>query len=83
MPPDLWQYAFEAAVALLLLLGGWLFRTLQQAVSDLQSKVESFENSCGLCKSNLPTAYVPRDQYTSDVKWIRDALARIEKKVDQ
>jgi uncharacterized coiled-coil DUF342 family protein len=59
----------------ILLVGGYLLRTLWEAVQELKSDLAKL-------REELPKDYVARDDYRSDVKELKEMLQRLFDKID-
>ena len=59
----------------ILLVGGYLLRTLWEAVQELKSDLAKL-------REELPKEYVARDDYRSDIKEMKEMLQRLFDKID-
>ena len=59
----------------ILLVGGYLLRTLWEAVQELKSDLAKL-------REELPKDYVARDDYRADVKELKEMLQRLFDKID-
>lgn len=66
-----YQVLFNIAVAIAGFFGGWTLNRIYMAIDRLDNDVR-----------NMPTHYVARDDYRSDMKDIREMLGRIFDKLD-
>ena len=69
------QTLFNATVGAVLMLSGWILRTIWDAVNDLKKDVQEIER-------NLPETYVRRDDYKDDMKEVKEILHAIFDKLD-
>lgn len=69
------QVLFNAIFGAVLLLTGWVLRTIWDAVKDLKDDIQSIERS-------LPETYVRRDDYKDDMKEVKEILHAIFDKLD-
>ncbi|MGB0717718.1 MAG: hypothetical protein ACPGO7_00150 [Alphaproteobacteria bacterium] len=69
------QILFNAAFGALLLLSGWILRTIWDAVSTLKADLAEIERQ-------LPSNYVRRDDYKDDIAEIKEFLREIFNKLD-
>ena len=65
------QVLFNIAVSLAGFLGGWILNNIYRSLERLDSDVR-----------NMPSQYVSREDYRSDIKDIRDMLGKIFDKLD-
>ena len=65
------QVLFNIAVSLAGFFGGWILNRIYVALDRLDSDVR-----------NMPSQYVSREDYRSDIKDIRDMLGKIFDKLD-
>lgn len=66
-----YQVLFNIAVAIAGFFGGWTLNRIYMAIDRLDADVR-----------NMPSQYVARDDYRSDMKDIREMLGRIFDKLD-
>jgi len=66
-----YQVFFNAALGLAAFLGGWTLNNITKAIERLDSDVR-----------NMPHNYVSKDDYRSDIKDVKDMLAKIFDKLD-
>lgn len=66
-----YQVLFNIAVAIGGFFGGWTLNRIYQAIDRLDSDVR-----------NMPSHYVSRDDYRTDLRDIRDILGRIFDRLD-
>mgnify|MGYP003350458621 FL=1 len=66
-----YQVLFNIAVAISGFFGGWTLNRIYQAIDRLDNDVR-----------NMPSHYVARDDYRTDLKDIREMLGRIFDKLD-
>jgi hypothetical protein len=69
------QTLFNATVGAVLMLSGWILRTIWDAVNDLKKDMQEIER-------NLPETYVRRDDYKDDMKEVKEILHAIFDKLD-
>ena len=69
------QVLFNAAIGAVLLLSGWILRTIWDAVSTLKADLAEIERQ-------LPSNYVRRDDYKDDIAEIKEFLREIFNKLD-
>lgn len=69
------QVIFNAIFGAVLLLSGWVLRTIWDAVTDLKNDIQNIERS-------LPETYVRRDDYKDDMKEVKEILHAIFDKLD-
>lgn len=74
------QTLFNAVFGAVLMLSGWILRTIWDAVNDLKKDLQDLER-------NLPDTYVRRDDYRDDMNEIKEILHkifdRLENKADK
>lgn len=66
-----YQVLFNIAVAIAGFFGGWTLNRIYQAIDRLDNDVR-----------HMPTHYVSRDDYRTDLKEIRDILGKIFDRLD-
>jgi len=66
-----YQVFFNAALGLAAFLGGWTLNNITKAIERLDVDVR-----------NMPHNYVSKDDYRSDIKDVKDMLAKIFDKLD-
>ena len=66
-----YQVLFNIAVAIAGFFGGWTLNRIYQAIDRLDNDVR-----------NMPSHYVARDDYRTDLKDIREMLGRIFDRLD-
>ena len=69
------QSLFNFAFGAILMLSGWVLRTIWDAVNNLKKDLQELER-------NLPDTYVRRDDYRDDMKEVKDILHAIFNKLD-
>lgn len=69
------QMMINVAIGATLAVAGWLARTLWEAVQKLQSDIHDIE-------IDLPRNYVRRDEFTDNMKEIKDMLSKIFDRLD-
>ena len=69
------QTIFNAVFGAVLMLSGWILRTIWDAVNDLKKDLQDLER-------NLPDTYVRRDDYRDDMTEVKDMLKAIFNKLD-
>jgi cell fate (sporulation/competence/biofilm development) regulator YmcA (YheA/YmcA/DUF963 family) len=65
------QILFNIAVAVAAFLGGWVLNRIYSAIDRLDNDVR-----------DMPKNYVSKDDYRSDIKDVKDMLAKIFDKLD-
>jgi cell division protein FtsL len=70
-----YQVLFNSAVAMILMLSGWVLRTIWDAMNSLKSDIREIEK-------NLSGAYVRKDDYRDDIKEMKEMLRVIFEKLD-
>jgi len=66
-----YQLLFNAAVGLAAFFGGWVLNNITKAIERLDVDVRG-----------MPHNYVSKDDYRSDIKDVKDMLAKIFDKLD-
>jgi hypothetical protein len=66
-----YQVFFNAALGLAAFFGGWVLNNITKAIERLDVDVR-----------NMPHNYVGKDDYRSDIKDVKDMLAKIFDKLD-
>ena len=66
-----YQLLFNAAIGLAAFFGGWVLNNITKAIERLDVDVR-----------NMPHNYVSKDDYRSDIKDVKDMLAKIFDKLD-
>lgn len=69
------QVLINFAFGAVLMLAGWVLRTIWDAVNSLKSDLADLER-------NLPDSYVRRDDYKDDIAEIKSILKDIFNKLD-
>ena len=69
------QSLINFAFGAVLMLSGWVLRTIWDAVNNLKKDLQELER-------NLPDTYVRRDDYRDDMKEVKDILHAIFNKLD-
>lgn len=69
------QSLLNAVFGAILMLSGWILRTIWDAVNNLKKDLQELERG-------LPETYVRRDDYKDDMKEIKDILHAIFNKLD-
>ncbi len=69
------QNLINAAFGAILMLSGWVLRTIWDAVNGLKKDLQELERG-------LPDTYVRRDDYRDDMKEVKDILHAIFNKLD-
>lgn len=69
------QILFNAAYGAVLLLSGWILRTIWDAVKEMKADISEIERQ-------LPSNYVRRDDYKDDIAEIKEFLREIFNKLD-
>lgn len=74
------QTILNMVFGVVLMLAGWILRTVWDAVKTLQSDIKEIER-------DLPSTYVRRDDYRDDMAEVKDILHkifdRLENKADK
>jgi len=74
------QFWINVGIGLATAIGGWLAKTLWDAVENLKKDLHQLE-------VDLPSNYIQKDQFAESVKEIKDMLSKIfdklEAKVDK
>lgn len=70
-----WQTAFNVSAGALGLLGGWVLKTLWEAMRDVRKDVSSL-------RETIPETYVRRDSFIEFRRELFSQLNRIEDKID-
>jgi hypothetical protein len=66
-----YQVLFNGAMILASFFGGWTLNTITKSLERLDKDVR-----------NMPSSYVARDDYRSDMRDIREMLGKIFDKID-
>jgi len=69
------QTVVNIGAGAVLMVAGWLFRELWTAVKALQADIRKIE-------IDLPTTYIRRDEFSDNMKEIKDMLAKIFDKLE-
>lgn len=69
------QMMINVAIGATLAVTGWLARTLWEAVQKLQSDIHDIE-------IDLPRNYVRRDEFSENMREIKDMLGKIFDRLD-
>lgn len=69
------QVLFNAAIAAILLLSGWILRAMWDAVHQLRSEVSEIQKE-------IHANYVRRDDYKEDITEVKEILREIFNKLD-
>lgn len=69
------QSLLNAVFGAVLMLSGWILRTIWDAVSNLKKDLQELERG-------LPDTYVRRDDYRDDMTEVKDMLKAIFNKLD-
>ena len=69
------QFWINVALALIMGVGGWLGRTLWEAVEKLKNDLHQLE-------VDLPSNYIRKDEFQDSMREIKDMLVRIADKLD-
>lgn len=69
------QSLLNAVFGAILMLSGWILRTIWDAVNNLKKDLQELERG-------LPETYVRRDDYKDDMKEIKEILHAIFNKLD-
>lgn len=69
------QNLINAAFGAILMLSGWVLRTIWDAVNGLKKDLQELERG-------LPETYVRRDDYKDDMSEVKDMLRAIFNKLD-
>jgi cell division protein FtsL len=69
------QVLFNSAVAVILMLSGWVLRTIWDAMNSLKNDIREIEK-------NLNGEYVRKDDYKDDIREMKEMLRVIFDKLD-
>ena len=69
------QSLLNAVFGAILMLSGWILRTIWDAVSNLKKDLQDLERG-------LPDTYVRRDDYRDDMTEVKDILHKIFDRLD-
>lgn len=69
------QSLLNAVFGAVLMLSGWVLRTIWDAVNGLKRDIQDIER-------NLPETYVRRDDYKDDMTEVKEILHKIFDKLD-
>jgi cell division protein FtsL len=69
------QVLFNSAVAVILMLSGWVLRTIWDAMNSLKNDIREIEK-------NLNGVYVRKDDYKDDIREMKEMLRVIFDKLD-
>lgn len=69
------QVLFNAAIAAILLLSGWILRAMWDAVHQLRNEISDLQK-------DIHNNYVRRDDYRDDIIEIKEILREIFNKLD-
>ena len=69
------QSLLNAVFGAILMLSGWILRTIWDAVNNLKKDLQELERG-------LPDTYVRRDDYRDDMTEVKDMLKAIFNKLD-
>ena len=69
------QSLLNAVFGAILMLSGWILRTIWDAVNNLKKDLQELERG-------LPETYVRRDDYKDDMKEVKEILHAIFNKLD-
>ena len=69
------QSLLNAVFGAILMLSGWILRTIWDAVNNLKKDLQDLER-------NLPDTYVRRDDYRDDMTEVKDILHKIFDRLD-
>lgn len=76
------QTAFNVAVGLAGALGGFFLKSIWDAIKDVQTADTAMAADITSLKVLVAGNYVTRNEYRDDMSGIKDALKRIEDKLD-
>ena len=76
------QTAFNIAVGLAGALGGFFLKSIWDAIKDVQTADTAMAADITSLKVLVAGNYVTRNEYRDDMSGIKDALKRIEDKLD-
>lgn len=76
------QTAFNIAVGLAGALGGFFLKSIWDAIKDVQGADTAMAGEITSLKVLVAGNYVTRNEYRDDMSGIKDALKRIEDKLD-
>ena len=77
------QAAFNLALALSGIFGGWWLKTLQESLRELRSNDKDLLNKVQQIEVLVAGQYVPRDEFEKMSNSIFDSLRRIEEKISE
>lgn len=70
------QILFNVGISAVLMTAGWFFRQLWEAVKELRRDLHEIEKE-------MPINYVRRDEFSENMKEIKDMLNKISDKLDK
>lgn len=73
-----YQPLFNAAFTAVILLAGWVLRGISEAIKQLSIRVQRLDDDV----RQMPSTYVSKTDYKGDIADMREALRRIEDKLD-
>lgn len=76
------QTAFNLVAGGVAFLGGWVLKTVWEAIEDLQKEEKALTDKVATIQVLVAGKYVPRDELSKQFDQINDALRRIEDKLD-
>jgi hypothetical protein len=76
------QIGFNLAIALLGGLGGWVLKSIGEALKDLRAKDDALGKEVHQVHLLVADHYVKRDELDKHLSAIFDVLRRIEEKLD-
>ena len=76
------QTAFNVAVGIAGALGGFFLKSIWDAIKDVQTADTAMASDITSLKVLVAGNYVTRNEYRDDMSGIKDALKRIEDKLD-
>lgn len=76
------QIAFNIAVGIVGVLGGWILNTMWNAIKDMQTADHNLTEKVAAIEVLVAGQYLRRDEYRGDLKSMNETLLRIEGKLD-
>jgi len=70
-----YQNLLNSALGIVMIMAGWILRTVWTAVRDMQNDMKELERG-------LPDTYVRRDDYRDDMADVKRLLESISNKLD-
>lgn len=76
------QVGFNVAIAFVSVLGGWVLRSISEAIKDLRAQDEKLGNEVHQVHLLVAGNYVKREEMDKHLSAIFEVLRRIEEKLD-